>query len=139
MARAFSGVPNAGAPLRRSTFDVNAPYTTAAPGRTSSTSVMPASASAFCCTSAAARLTGVIAPIRVNGVITQGCPCSAIAISPSDIASSKRRGELTEMIVNRQGSSITCSRVRPRESAVISIASITRSRPIARQWNARSV
>jgi hypothetical protein len=72
VARAFSGVPKAGAPLRRSTFDVNAPYTTAQPGRTSCVSAMPASASAFCCTSAAARLTGVIAPISVNGVITHG-------------------------------------------------------------------
>ena len=101
--------------------------------------MIPARASAFCWTSAAASVTGVIAPISVNGVITAGWPCSAIVISPSVIASSNRRGELTEMIVSTHGSSMTCSRVRPREIAIISIPSSVRSRPIARQWNVRSV
>ena len=34
-ALAYSGVPNAGAPVFMSTFDVNPPYITGAPGRTS--------------------------------------------------------------------------------------------------------
>ena len=57
---------------------------------------MPASASAFCWVSAAARVTGVIAPIKVNGVTQTAWPNSAIVMSPSDIAASKRRGELTD-------------------------------------------
>ena len=122
-----------------STLEVNAPYTTGAPRRTSCVSVIPARASAFCCTSAAPSVTGVIAPISVNGVMTAGCPCSAIVINPSVIASSKRRGELTEMIVKTHGSSTTCSSVSPREMAIASIPSSVRSRPIARQWNVLSV
>jgi hypothetical protein len=102
-------------------------------------STIPASASAFCCTSAAASVTGVIAPINVKGVTTTGCPCAAMVISPSLIASSKRRGELTEMIVSTHGSSTTSSSVSPREIAVISIASNVRWRPMARQWKTRSV
>ncbi len=68
--RTYSGVPNAGAPDCMSTFDVNPPYTTGAPGRTTWVNTMPASASAFCWATAPASVTGAIAPDSVNGVIT---------------------------------------------------------------------
>ena len=48
---------------------------------------------------AAGKETGVIAPISVKGVMDTGCPCALIAISPSVMASSSRRGELTEITV----------------------------------------
>jgi len=127
-------VPKAGAPLRMSTFDVNAPYITGVPGRTACASTTPNSASAFCCASAAARLTGVIAPISVKGVITTGCPCVAMAIRPSAIASSKRRGLFTEMIVITPGLSAISSSVIPREIAIMRMPSMARPAPIAVQW-----
>jgi hypothetical protein len=65
----------------------------------------PNSASAFCCANAAGRVTGVMAPMSVKGVTTTACPASDIAIRPSAISPSKRRGELTEMIVITPGSS----------------------------------
>ncbi len=92
---------------------------------------MPASASAFCCVSAAANETGAIAPIRVKGVTTTAWLNSAIAIKPSLIAASKRRGELTEITVRTPGSSASCARVRPRAIAIMSMPSSARSRPIA--------
>src|SRR5215471_11838576 len=51
---------------------------------------MPASASAFCWVSAAAMVTGVMAPIRVKGVTATAWPCSDMAMRPSLIAWSKR-------------------------------------------------
>ena len=51
-----------------STFDVNPPYMTGEPLRTSWQNAIPARASAFCCTTAPATVTGAIAPARVNGV-----------------------------------------------------------------------
>ena len=133
MAFAFSGVPNAGAPERMSTLDVNAPYITGVPGRTACASTTPNSTSAFCCASAAASVTGAIAPISVNGVITTGWPCSAIATSPSDIASSKRRGLLTEMIVMTPGLAAIASSESPREMAIIAMPSRARPAPMAVQ------
>ena len=88
LALVFSGVPKAGAPERMSTLEVKAPYMTGAPGRTSCVSTTPNSASAFCCASAPASVTGLIAPISVNGVTATDWPCSAMVIRPSDIASS---------------------------------------------------
>ena len=127
----FSGVPKAGAPERMSTLEVKAPYITGAPGRTSCVSTMPNSASAFCCASAPASVTGLIAPISVNGVTATDWPCSAMVISPSAIMSSKRRGELTEMIVVTPGSSRIWSSVSPRAIAIISMPSSALPRPIA--------
>ncbi len=126
-------MPNAGAPERMSTFDVNAPYITGVPGRTSCASTMPNSASAFCCASAAASVTGAIAPISVNGVITTGWPCSAIATRPSAIASSNRRGLLTEMIVITPGLSRHVLERDPRAIAIMSMPSRARPAPIAVQ------
>jgi hypothetical protein len=94
---------------------------------------MPASASAFCWVSAAAMVTGVMAPIKVKGVTATAWPCSDMAMSPSLIAWSKRRGEFTEMMVVTEGSSRISSRVLPREIATMSIPSSARSRPMAVQ------
>ena len=66
-----------------------------APGRTSCTSAIPASASAVCCTSAAGTETGAIAPISRNGVTITACPAAAYASIPSSIRTSKCSGELT--------------------------------------------
>ena len=87
-----------------STFEVNAPYTTGAPGRTIWVRATQNSASAFCCAIAAARVTGVIAPASVNGVATTAWPASDIAIRPSLIGPSRRSGEFVLMIVIRLGS-----------------------------------
>jgi len=71
-ALVYSGVPKAGAPERMSTFDVNPPYITGAPGEAICDSASMASASACCCTSAPARVTGLMAPESVKGVIATG-------------------------------------------------------------------
>ena len=47
-------------------------------------------------------------------------------------------GEWTEMMVSTPGLSAICSRVRPREIAIMSMPSSARSRPIAVQWNTLS-
>lgn len=51
-----------------STLEVKPPYITGDPRRTSWVNAIPASASAFCCTTAPATVTGAIAPASVNGV-----------------------------------------------------------------------
>ena len=66
---AGSGVPNVGAPDCIDIEDANEPKTTGAPGRTSCTYVMPASASASVCAAAPATVAGDIAPARMNGVM----------------------------------------------------------------------
>jgi len=71
--------------------------------------------------------------MRVKGVTTTACPNSDMVMSPSLIASSKRRGELTEMTVTTPGSEAICSRVIPREIAMMSMPSSARSRPMAVQ------
>ena len=55
---------------------------------------MPDSASAICWTSAAGIVTGDIAPIRMNGVTTQGWPARVYSNSDSSIRSSQCSGEL---------------------------------------------
>ena len=126
----YSGVPKAGAPVFMSTLEVKPPYITGTPGRTIWVSTMPASASACCCDSAPASVTGLIAPASVNGVMTLTWPCSAIAISPSAIGSSSCSGELVLMMpVNTGISSASLSRVVPSEIATISSASMARPVP----------
>ncbi|MDZ7786660.1 MAG: hypothetical protein U5K73_00500 [Halofilum sp. (in: g-proteobacteria)] len=132
-------MPKAGAPLRMSTFDVNEPYTTGAPGWTSCVRVIPNSASAFCCASAAGRVTGVIAPISVNGVIATAWPWRAMVISPAVSASSKRRGEFTLMIVMQAGRCASASTVSPRAIAAMRMLSSARCSPTAVVMNGRSV
>ncbi len=83
-----SGVPKAGEPDFMSTLEVKPPYTTGAPGRTSWVKAMPASASACCCTSAPATVTGAIAPASVNGVITTAWLRAEYCRMPSSIGSS---------------------------------------------------
>jgi len=70
----YSGVPNAGEPVRMSTFEVKPPMTHGVPGRTSWQSAMIPRDSAVCCTSAPARVTGAMAPMSVKGVITTHWP-----------------------------------------------------------------
>ena len=77
--------------------------------------------------------TGAMAPIKVKGVTTTGWPNSAMCISPSAMASSKRRGLFTEMMVSTPGESIICCTLMPRESAIISMPSRARPAPIAVQ------
>ena len=60
-----------------SVVERNEPMIDGVPGRTSCTSVIPASASAVCCTSAAGEVTGAIAPISRNGVTITAWPAAA--------------------------------------------------------------
>ena len=66
---AGSGVPNVGAPLCIDIELANEPNTTGAPGRTSWTNVIPASASASVWAATPAEVVGAIAPARMNGVM----------------------------------------------------------------------
>ena len=111
-ALAFSGVPKAGAPERMSTLEVNAPYITGAPGRTSLRQHH------------AEQRLGILLrqrrgeryrrhrahqrERRDDHRLSVLAPC---AIRPSHIASSKRRGLFTEMIVMTPGLSAISSRV----------------------------
>ena len=100
---------------------------------------MPNSASAFCCVRAPANVTGVIAPIRVNGVITVAWPISAIAMAAAAISTSNLRGELILMLVIAVGLAASSSMVRPRAIAVSRAASRTRPSPIDIDRNTLSV
>ncbi len=62
-------MPNVGAPDCIDIEDANEPNTTGAPGRTSWTYAIPASASASVCAAAPATDAGDIAPARMNGVM----------------------------------------------------------------------
>jgi hypothetical protein len=128
---AYSGVPNAGAPVRMSTFEVKPPYITGQPGLTHWANAMPASASAFCCTSAPATVIGAMAPASVNGVITIGWLCRAISITPSSIGPSYCSGEFELTTVKSDGSRSSCSAEMPRAIRAISIASRMRTAPSA--------
>src|SRR6185436_2969648 len=64
-----SGVPNVGAPVCIDIDEANDPKTTGAPGRTSCTNAIPASASASVWAATPAVVTGAIAPARMNGVM----------------------------------------------------------------------
>ena len=66
---------------------------TGAPGRTICVRTMPASASAFCSTSAPASVTGAIAPASVNGVITMTWLRAENSRIPWHIGTSSRSGE----------------------------------------------
>ena len=78
-----------------STFEVNPPYITGAPGLMICTNVMPASASAFCWASAPASVIGAIAPASVNGVTTIGWLCCGEldhALRHRDVEAQRRVG-----------------------------------------------
>ena len=87
-------MPNVGDPDCMSMLDRNDPKMTGVPGRISCESAIPESASTICCTSAAGIVTGDIAPIRMNGVSTTGCPAPEYSNCASSIRSSQRSGEL---------------------------------------------
>ena len=112
-ALVYSGVPKAGAPERMSTFEVKPPYSTGAPGEAICDSASMASASACCCTSAPARVTGLMAPESVKGVIATGWPARPIASSASHIGISSRSGELELMMVSVTGVAFISARPRP--------------------------
>ncbi len=114
-----------------STLEVKPPYITGAPARTACTNAMPASASAFCCTSAPAMVAGAMAPESVKGVITTIWLRRAISISPSIIGPSSRSGEEVLTMVKSDGSAESRSSSRPLAIRAISIASSIRSRPRA--------
>ena len=93
----YSGVPKAGAPDFMSTFEVKVPIATGQPGAMYCKSAMAAKASASDKVTAPAMVTGAIAPARVKGVTTTGCPRRANRIAPSSIGWSCFSGE-TELI-----------------------------------------
>ena len=78
------------------------------PDRTTWVKVMPARASAFCCASAPASVTGAMAPARVNGVITMTWLRLENSMIPCSIGVSRRNGELELMTLKIDGS---CSNV----------------------------
>src|ERR1700721_4112309 len=88
------GGPKLGGPDCMSMLDRNEPNTTGQPGRISWASAMPDSASASCWTTAAGIVTGDIAPISRNGVITTGWLAAQYSNCASSIRSSQRSGEL---------------------------------------------
>ncbi len=91
---ADSGVPNDGEPDCISMLDRNDPKMTGQPGRISWASAMPDSASASCWVSAAGIVTGDMAPMSRNGVMTTGCAAAQYSNWASSIRSSQRSGEL---------------------------------------------
>ena len=64
-------MPKVGAPVCIDIDEANEPKITGAPGRTSWTKAIPASASAKVCAATPATVVGAIAPARMNGVIRQ--------------------------------------------------------------------
>ena len=102
-----------------------------APGRTSWMRVPTANISAFCRTSAPARVAGAIAPASVNGVTHTAWPAPASSISPSAIGISSVSGVLVLTMVSSAGRSARPSRSVPRAMAAISMQSDARSRPSA--------
>ena len=75
-------------------LDRKEPKITGVPGRISWERAMPDSASVICWTRAAGIVTGDIAPIRMKGVSTTGCPAAEYSNCASSIRSSQRSGEL---------------------------------------------
>ena len=92
---------------------------------------MPASASAFCWTSAPATVIGAIAPASVNGVKITGWLWRAISITPSSIGPSYCSGELALTTVVIEGSRSSCSGLAWRAMRVISSESRMRTAPSA--------
>ena len=125
----YSGVPKAGAPDCMSTFEVNPPYTTGAPGRTTWVITIPASASAFCSATAPASVTGAIAPASVNGVMTITWLRDENSMIPWSIGVSSRSGELELITVKIDGSRSSVASSTPRAIRMSSSASRLRWRP----------
>ena len=90
---------------------------------------MAQSASAVCCATAPAIVTGAMAPDSVKGVTIVGWPRRARRIAPSSIGQSCFSGEDELMLVYMCGEASNSSCVRPAAMRTISIASSTRSLP----------
>ena len=89
-----SGVPNVGAPDCIEIELLKVPNMTGAPGLTSCTKAMPASASAKIWVQVPMTVTGDIAPARINGEITVACPFLAYTRAAPSMVASKVIGEL---------------------------------------------
>ena len=125
----YSGVPKAGAPDCMSTLEVKPPYIAGEPGLTSWVKAIPARASAFCCTTAPATVTGAIAPASVNGVTTTTWLRAEYCRIPSSIGVSRRSGELQFTTVKIDGCASRSSWVTPRTMRTISRQSWLRWAP----------
>ncbi|CAB4699067.1 unannotated protein [freshwater metagenome] len=90
---------------------------------------MPASASAFCNASAPAKVTGAIAPAKVNGVSTTIWLRDENSMMPCSIGMSRRNGELVLMTVKIDGSRSSVSSSIWRAMRTISRQSRLRWRP----------
>ncbi len=90
---------------------------------------MAQSASAVCCATAPAIVTGAMAPDSVKGVTITGWPRRASRMAPSSIGQSCFSGEEELMLVYMRGAAANSSCVRPPAMRTISIASSTRSGP----------
>ena len=102
---------------------------TGAPGLTAWVRTIPASASAFCSTSAPARVTGAIAPASVNGVMHTTWLWAANSMIPWSIGASSRSGELELTTVKTDGSRSIVAASTPRAMRTISSTSTLRWRP----------
>ena len=87
-------MPNVGAPDCIDIDDANEPKITGAPGRTSWQNAIPASASASVCVAVPTTVAGLIAPARMNGVISTPWFASAYAFAAPSIVESHTIGEL---------------------------------------------
>ena len=105
-----------------SMLERNDPKITGVPGRISWDNAMPDSASTICWTSAAGIVTGDIAPIRMNGVRTTGCPAPEYSNWASSIRSSQRSGELQLMSEMVAG---VCSMASREPNRIEVIASVS--------------
>ncbi len=86
-------MPKVGAPDCIDIDEANEPRMTGAPGRTSWQKAMPASASASVCVAAPTTVAGLIAPARMNGVISTAWLASAYAFAAPSIVESQTIGE----------------------------------------------
>ena len=86
-------MPNVGAPDCIDIDEANEPRMTGAPGRTSWQKAIPASASASVCVAAPTTVAGLIAPARMNGVISTAWFASAYAFAAPSIVESQTIGE----------------------------------------------
>ena len=121
-----------------STFEVNAPYMTGVPGRTTCASTTPKSASAFCWASAAASEAGAIAPIKREGrdhhrLAVLGHRHQSFGHGLIEAARTVDRDDGDEA-----GTLRNFLEIMPREIAVIRMPSSARPAPMAEQWKTRS-
>jgi len=129
-------VPNVGAPVCIDIDEANEPRTTGAPGRTSWQYAMPASASASVWVAAPAAVAGLIAPARMNGVISTAWLASAYARAAPSIVASHTSGEFafaSERIA-------VCSSRKSAPNTIRAIATVSSARAgcVTEPMNGRS-